>query len=77
VSVRSPSMRVAPTEDLRAELNRRRVGEDAPVSQRDLMTCRQNSTAGVRARMSTSLWKGRESAGRTSRVATSTTTLLW
>jgi hypothetical protein len=28
----SPSVRAAPTEDLRAELNRRRVGEDAPVS---------------------------------------------
>jgi hypothetical protein len=32
VSVRSPSVRAAPTEDLRAELNRRRAGEDAPVS---------------------------------------------
>jgi hypothetical protein len=31
-SLRSPSVRAAPTEDLRAELNRRRVGEDAPVS---------------------------------------------
>jgi hypothetical protein len=31
-SVRSPSVRVAPTEDLRAELNRQRAGEDAPVS---------------------------------------------
>jgi hypothetical protein len=31
-SVRSPSVRAAPTEDLRAELNRRRAGEDAPVS---------------------------------------------
>jgi hypothetical protein len=30
--VRSPSMRVASTEDLRVELNRRRAGEDAPVS---------------------------------------------
>jgi hypothetical protein len=30
--VRSPSVRAAPTEDLRAELNRRRAGEDAPVS---------------------------------------------
>jgi hypothetical protein len=28
-SVRSPSVRAAPTEDLRAELNRRRAGEDA------------------------------------------------
>jgi hypothetical protein len=31
-SVRSPLVRAAPTEDLRAELNRRRAGEDAPVS---------------------------------------------
>jgi hypothetical protein len=31
-SVRSPSVRAALTEDLRAELNRRRAGEDAPVS---------------------------------------------
>jgi hypothetical protein len=31
-SVRSPSMRATPTEDLRAELNRRRAGEDALVS---------------------------------------------
>jgi hypothetical protein len=30
--VRSPSVRTAPTADLRAELNRRCVGEDAPVS---------------------------------------------
>jgi hypothetical protein len=30
--VRSPSVRAAPTEDLRAKLNRRRAGEDAPVS---------------------------------------------
>jgi hypothetical protein len=32
VSVRSPSVRAVPTEDLRAELNRRRAGEDTPVS---------------------------------------------
>jgi hypothetical protein len=31
-SVRSPSVRAAPTEDLRAELNRRCAGEDAPTS---------------------------------------------
>jgi hypothetical protein len=31
-SVRSPSVRAAPTEDLRAELNRRRARENAPVS---------------------------------------------
>jgi hypothetical protein len=30
-SVRSPSVRGAPTDDLRAELNRRRAGEDARV----------------------------------------------
>jgi hypothetical protein len=30
--VRSPSVRAAPTKDLRVELNRRRAGEDAPVS---------------------------------------------
>jgi hypothetical protein len=35
-----------------------------------------NSTAGVRARMPVSLWKGHVSADRTSRVATSTTTSL-
>jgi hypothetical protein len=29
--VRSPLVKAAPTEDLRVELNRRRVGEDAPV----------------------------------------------
>jgi hypothetical protein len=31
-TVRSPSVRAAPTEDLRAELNRWRAGEDAPAS---------------------------------------------
>jgi hypothetical protein len=30
--VRSPSVRAAPTEDRRAELNHRHAGEDAPVS---------------------------------------------
>jgi hypothetical protein len=30
--VLSPSVKSAPTEDLRAELNRRRAGEDAPIS---------------------------------------------
>jgi hypothetical protein len=44
---------------------------------RGLMTCGQNSTAGVRARMPASLWRGRVSVDRMSRVATSTTTLLW
>jgi hypothetical protein len=54
-SVRSPLVRAAPTEDLRAELNRRRAGEDTPVSLGGLMTCRQNSTAGVSVRMPASL----------------------
>jgi hypothetical protein len=31
-SVRSPSVKATPTEDLRAELNRQRAGEDAPIS---------------------------------------------
>jgi hypothetical protein len=31
-SLHSPSVRAAPTEDLRAELNRRRAAEGAPVS---------------------------------------------
>jgi hypothetical protein len=31
-SVRSPSVKAAPTKDLRAELNCRRAGEDAPIS---------------------------------------------
>jgi hypothetical protein len=48
-SVRSPSVRGAQTDDLRAELNRR-----------------------LREKTPRSLWKGRMSADRTSRVATST-----
>jgi hypothetical protein len=32
--VRSPSVRAAPTEDLRAELNRWHAAEDAPVSRK-------------------------------------------
>jgi hypothetical protein len=32
VSVRSPSVKAAPTEDLRAGLNHRRAGEDVPIS---------------------------------------------
>jgi hypothetical protein len=41
-----------------------------------LMTCGRNSTAGMRAKMPASLWRGRVSANKMSRVATSTTTLL-
>ena len=41
-SVRSPSVKAAPTEDLRAELNRRREGEDARVSLERARERRQN-----------------------------------
>jgi hypothetical protein len=54
-SVRSPSVRAAPTEDLRAELNRRRAGEDAPVSlerSNDLRTELNRRRAGEDARVS-------------------------
>jgi hypothetical protein len=54
-SVRSPSMRATPTEDLRAELNCRHAGEDALASLGRSSDCGQNSTAGVRARMPASL----------------------
>jgi hypothetical protein len=42
VFVRSPSVRGAQTNDLRAELNRRRAGEDAWVSLERARECRQN-----------------------------------
>jgi hypothetical protein len=54
-SVRSPSVRAAPTEDLRAELNRRRAGEDAPVSMEksnDLRAELNRRCAGEDARVS-------------------------
>jgi hypothetical protein len=41
-SVRSPSVRGAETNDLRAELNRRCAGEDARVSLERAWECRQN-----------------------------------
>jgi hypothetical protein len=41
-SVRSPSVRGAQTDDLRAELNRRRAGEDARVSLERVCECRLN-----------------------------------
>jgi hypothetical protein len=41
-----------------------------------LMTCGQNSTAGVRARVLEYLWRGQVSTSKTSRVATSTKTSL-
>jgi hypothetical protein len=42
VSMRSPSIRGAQTDDLRAELNRRRAGEDARVSLERARERRQN-----------------------------------
>jgi hypothetical protein len=54
-SVRSPSVRGAQTEDLRAELNRRRAGEDAPISLEwpdDLRTKLNHRRAGDDARVS-------------------------
>jgi hypothetical protein len=54
-SVRSPSVRAAPTKDLRAELNRRRAGEDAPVSMErsnDLRAELNRRRAGEDARVS-------------------------
>jgi hypothetical protein len=76
VSVRSPSVRAAPTEDLRAELNRRCAGEDAPVSlerSSDLRAELNRRRAGEDARISL---ERVVSANRTSRVATLTTTSL-
>jgi hypothetical protein len=54
-SVRSPSVRAVPTKDLRAELNRRRAGEDALVSlerSNDLRTELNHRRAGEDARIS-------------------------
>jgi hypothetical protein len=54
-SVRSPSVRAAPTKDLRAELNRRRTAEDAPVSlekSNDLRAELNRRRAGEDARVS-------------------------
>jgi hypothetical protein len=53
--VRSPSVRAALTEDLRVELNRRRAGEDAPVSlerSNDLRAELNRRRAGEDARVS-------------------------
>jgi hypothetical protein len=53
--VRSPSVRAAPTEDLRAELNLRRTGEDAPISMEksnDLRVELNRRRAGEDARVS-------------------------
>jgi hypothetical protein len=55
VSVHSPLVKAAPTEDLRAELNRRRAGEDAQVSLEgpdDLQAELIRSRAGEDARVS-------------------------
>jgi hypothetical protein len=54
-SVRSPSVRAAPTEDLQAELNHRRAAEDAPVSlerSNDLRAELNRRCAGEDARVS-------------------------
>jgi hypothetical protein len=53
--VRSPSVRVTPTEDLRVKLNRRRAGEDSPVSlerSNDLQVELNRRRAGEDARVS-------------------------
>jgi hypothetical protein len=52
MSVRSPSVRGAQTDDLRAELNRRRAGEDARVSLERARECRQNFEGREDARVS-------------------------
>jgi hypothetical protein len=54
-SVRSPSVKATLTEDMRAELNRRRAGEDAPISLErpdDLRTELNRRRAGEDARVS-------------------------
>jgi hypothetical protein len=51
-SVRSPSVRAAQTDDLRAELNRRRAGEDARVSLERARERRQNFEGHEDARVS-------------------------
>jgi hypothetical protein len=53
--MRSPSVRAAPTEDLRAKLSRRRAAEDAPVSRErsnDLWAELNRRRAGGDARVS-------------------------
>jgi hypothetical protein len=50
--VRSPSVRGAQTDDLRAELNRRRAGEDALVSLERVRERRQNFEGRENARVS-------------------------
>jgi hypothetical protein len=74
--VRSPSVRAAPTEDLQAELNRRRAVEDTPVSlerTNDLRAELDRRRAGVEARVSLErVHEHRQNV----RVATSTTTSL-
>jgi hypothetical protein len=52
VSVRSPSVRGAQTDDLRAELNRRRAGEDARISLERARARRQNFEGREDARVS-------------------------
>jgi hypothetical protein len=52
VSVHSPSVRGAQTNDLRAELNRRRAGEDAQISLERARERRQNFEGRDDARVS-------------------------
>jgi hypothetical protein len=52
VSMRSPSVRGAQTDDLRAELNRRRANEDARISLERARECRQNFEGREDARIS-------------------------
>jgi hypothetical protein len=52
VSVRSPLVRGAQTDDLRAELNRRRAGEDARISLERAWERRQNFEGHEDARVS-------------------------
>jgi hypothetical protein len=72
-SVRSPSMRGAPTDDLRAELNHRRAGEDARISLERARERRQNFEGRKDARVA--LERARERR-LTSRVVTSIKTSL-
>jgi hypothetical protein len=72
-SVRSPSVRGAQTNDLRAELNHRRAGR----MPRSLWRGRESADKTSRVAMTLeSLWRGRVSADKTSRVSTSIKTLL-
>jgi hypothetical protein len=74
--VRSPSVRGAWTNDLRAELNRQRVGEDAQISPEKVDDLRAELNRRRAGEDAESLWRGRVSTGKTLRVVTSTRTSL-